>query len=138
MVVLDAFHGGRVPASLTTVEFAADVARVLRPDGVLVVNVADGPPLTYTARLAAAVRTALPNAVLVADGAVLKRRRFGNVVLAASRAPLPVDELRRASLRAAFPRTVVDAATVARSAAPLTDADPLRSPTPPDELWRMS
>ena len=46
VVVLDAFHGGRVPAELTTREFVAEVARVLRPDGVLLANVADGPPLT--------------------------------------------------------------------------------------------
>src|SRR4051812_5996034 len=31
VVVLDAFHGGRVPAELSTREFAAEVSRVLRP-----------------------------------------------------------------------------------------------------------
>ena len=45
LLVLDAFHGGRVPESLTTAEFVDEVGRVLRPDGVLLANVADGPPL---------------------------------------------------------------------------------------------
>src|SRR5438309_11728115 len=35
VVVLDAYQGGRVPAELTSAEFLADVARVLRPDGLL-------------------------------------------------------------------------------------------------------
>ena len=48
VVVLDAFHGGRIPGQLTTREFFADIARVLRPDGVLLANIADGPPLTYS------------------------------------------------------------------------------------------
>jgi spermidine synthase len=136
VVVLDAFHGGRVPAELTTRECFAEIARVLRPNGVLLANVADGPPVTYTRRVLAAVRTVLPEHLLIAEPAVLKGRRYGNVVLSASPAPLPVDALRRASAAAAFPRTV----TVrfgASGAKPLTDADPMRSPQPPDELWRV-
>jgi spermidine synthase len=135
VVVLDAFAGGRVPAELTSAEYLADVARVLRPDGLFLANVADGPPLTYVRRLAATVRAALASTVAIADPSVLKGRRFGNVVLAASRSPLPVEELRRLSARAAFPRRVDPA--LGRSHAPLTDADPLRSPSPPDELWRV-
>jgi spermidine synthase len=134
LVVLDAFHGGRVPAELTTVEFVADVARVLRPGGVLIANVADGPPVTYSRRLFATVRTALPHALVIAEPAVVKGRRFGNVVIAASAVPLPLDEVRRASARAAFPRTVT--VTFSGDKA-LTDADPMRSPQPPDELWRV-
>jgi SAM-dependent methyltransferase len=140
VVVLDAFAGGRVPAELTTVEFLADAARVLRPDGVLLANVADGPPATYVRRLTAAVRTALPEAMLVADPAVLKRRRYGNLVLAASRTSLPLAALRRAAASAMFPRQVLAGAELTRlvgGAAPLTDADPMRSPQPPDEIWRV-
>jgi spermidine synthase len=135
VVVLDAFHGGRVPAELTTGEFLADVARVLRPDGVLLANVADGPPVTYTRRLLATARAVLPQSLVIAEPAVLKGRRYGNVVLAASRAPLPLAEIRRASARAPFPRTVT--VTFGGDARPLSDADPMRSPQPPDELWRV-
>ena len=141
VLALDAFLGGRVPAELTTVEFFADVARVLRPSGVLLVNVADGPPGTFLRRLLASVTAELPNAVAIADPAVLKLRRYGNVVLAASRAPLPMADITAASVRAMFPRRVLAGARLLSfvgGAAPLTDADPMRSPQPPEDIWRVS
>ncbi|PZS36213.1 MAG: spermidine synthase-like protein [Pseudonocardiales bacterium] len=140
VVVLDAFHGGRVPAELTSVEFVADAARVLRPDGVLLANIADGPPGTFIRRLVSTVRAQLPSMLLVADPAVLKQRRFGNVVLAASRSALPVAAVIRAACGGAFPRRVVTGSGLtefAGGAPPLTDADPMRSPQPPDEIWRV-
>ena len=140
VVVLDAFHGGRVPEELTTAEFVADVARVLRPSGVLLVNVADGPPGVFVRRLVSTLGAALPSILLSADPAVLKRRRFGNVVLAASRGDLPVAAVTRSAAALAFPRRVLSGAelvTFAGGAAPLTDADPMRSPQPPEEMWRV-
>jgi spermidine synthase len=135
VLALDAFHGGRVPAELTTVQFLADVDRVLRPAGVLLANVADGPPLTFTRRFVAAIRTVLPEVLVIADPAVLKGRRFGNIVIAASRSGLPVAAVQRASAAAPFPRSAV--LDFGFGAQPLTDADGLRSPQPPDELWRV-
>lgn len=140
VVVIDAFQGGRVPAELTTAEFVTDVARVLKPSGVLLVNVADGPPGVYVRRLGSTVRAVLPSALMIADPAVLKGRRFGNVVLAASPGALPVAAVTRAARAAPFPRRVLAGAalvTYTGGAAPLTDADPLRSPKPPEEMWRV-
>jgi spermidine synthase len=140
LLVLDAFQGGRVPAELTSAEFMADAARVLRPDGVLLVNVADGPPQEFGRRLLAAIRRSLPSAAAIADPAVLKGRRFGNLSLAASRWQLPLDAIGRASARAMFPRRVLagaELATFVGKARPLTDAEPMRSPAPPDEVWRV-
>jgi spermidine synthase len=135
VVVLDAFAGGRVPAELSTLEFFTDVARVLRPAGVFLANIADGPPVEYTRRLLAGLRSALPEHLVIAEPGVLRGRRFGNVVLAASRVALPVAEIRRASARAPFPRTVT--LRFGGAAAPLTDAAPMRSPQPPDSMWRI-
>jgi spermidine synthase len=140
VVVLDAFEGGRVPADVTTVEFLTDVARVLRPSGLLLANVADGPPLTYVRRLVSGLRTVLPDAALCADPAVVKGRRFGNVVLAATRSGLAVDAIRRIGAAAMFPLRVVAGAeltTFCGGAGPLTDATPMRSPAPPDASWRV-
>jgi hypothetical protein len=134
VVVLDAFHGGRVPAELTTREFYAEVARVLSQSGLLLANIADGPPLHYSKRALAAVRSALPQALAMGEPAVLKGRRFGNIVVVASRAALPLQEIRRVSAGAALPRTVSIA--YGREARPLSDADPMRSPQPPDAIWR--
>ena len=140
VLVLDAFAGGRVPAELTTVEFLTEVARVLAPGGVIIANVADGGPVTYTRRLVAALRSVFTDVLVRADPAVLKGRRFGNVVLAASGDDLPVAELSRRAAGAMFPQRVVSGAELTdlvREAAPLSAADPMRSPAPPDEIWRV-
>ena len=140
VVVLDAFHGGRVPPELTTAEFVADVTRVLRADGVLLANVADGPPGRFVRRLLATVRAELPHAALLGDPAVLKLRRFGNLVIAAARVPLPLAAVARSSARAVFPRRQLSGAELGSfvgNAARLTDADPMRSPEPPEQAWRV-
>jgi spermidine synthase len=142
VMVVDAYQGGRVPAELTTREFLADAARVLRPDGVLLANLTDGPPLTYTRRVVATVRTVLPRVLLAGSSGVLGRRRYGNIVLAASRARLPLRTVRQAAASATFPTRVLAGgaldALVGADAQPLTDAAPMRSPRPPEEGWRVA
>ncbi|MEP6599088.1 MAG: fused MFS/spermidine synthase [Actinomycetota bacterium] len=141
VVVLDAFHGSRVPAELGTAEFVAEVARVLRPDGVFLANIADGPPLRYARRLAATVRADLPHVLLVADPGVLRGRRFGNIELAASRRPMPTVDVARAAAAAMFPLRVLsgrELQVLTRAAKPFTDKDAMRSPEPPGESWRVA
>ena len=134
VVILDAFHGGRVPPELASTEFMAEVARVLRPEGVLLANIADGPGV-YGRRFAGTVRAHLPEVAVIADPAVFKARRFGNLVVAGARSGLPVVEIQQAAARAALPRAVsLDYGARAR---PMTDAVPVRSPAPPDETWRV-
>jgi spermidine synthase len=141
VVVLDAYVGGRVPAELTTAQFLADVARVLRADGLLLANLTDGPPLDYTRRAVAAARTVLPHALLIGSTGVLGRRRIGNIVLAASRGELPTGEIRRAAASAMFPTRVMAGRALSEFVGtfrPLTDTDSMRSPRPPEEGWRVS
>ncbi len=103
-LILDAFLGGRVPAEFTAPAFVAEVVRVLRPGGVLLANLPDGPPLTYLRRVLATLRLSFDHTIVVADATVLRGRRFGNVVVAASNEPLPEAEVARAAAAAAFPR----------------------------------
>ena len=141
VVVLDAFAGGRVPAELGTSEFAADVARVLRPGGVLIANIGDGGRMTYTRRFVAALRRYLPHALMVTDKAVLNGRRYGNIVVAASARALPMEPIRRGLLGEPFPVQAVSGRDLERwlgGAAPFTDADSDRSPSPPEETWRVA
>jgi spermidine synthase len=143
VVVLDAFDGGHIPAELTTREFLADVARVLGPGGVLLSNVADGPPLDYLRRALATVDSVFGAVAVVADPALFKRRRFGNFVIAAAPTAqvLPLVEIEQAAARAPWPRRVLHGPELRRlvaSAAPITDADALDSPEPPDEFWRVT
>ncbi|WP_176735835.1 spermidine synthase, partial [Actinacidiphila rubida] len=47
LIVADVFGGSRVPAHLTSVEFAREAARVLRPGGLYVANLADAAPFAF-------------------------------------------------------------------------------------------
>ena len=134
VVIADVFAGGRTPAHLTSAEFWAAARRVLRGAGVVAANVADGPPLAHARAQVATARTALPYACLIADAAVLRGRRFGNLVLAASPGPLPVDALTRRAAGDPMPGRVRDGRELDRFAAgakPVTDATATPSPAAP-------
>jgi spermidine synthase len=140
VIVLDAFLGGRVPAELTAPAFLADAVRVLRSSGVLLANIADGPPLTYVRRVLATLRTQFEHVLAVSDTTVLRGRRFGNVVVAAGGQPLPELAVARAAAAAAFPRRMRTGAELVRligGARPFTDQDTSRSPAPPEHTWRI-
>ena len=81
VVVRDVFAGTSTPDELMTVEFTAEVARVLRPGGVYLANCADRPPLTRAKAEAATLRRVLGDVAVVAEPGVLRGRRYGNVVL---------------------------------------------------------
>lgn len=134
VVVVDAFVGPRIPADLTSLEFWTDVRRVLVPAGTVVVNVTDRGPLAYARRVAAGLAARFGELVLMAEASTLKGRRFGNVILAGSAAPLPVVELAEAAGRAAYPYRVLTGERLTQllaGAAPFTDAEPGESPAPP-------
>ncbi len=134
VVIADVFAGGRTPAHLTSAEFWAAVRRVLRGAGVAVANVADGPPLAHARAQVATARTAFPHACLIADAAVLRGRRFGNLVLAASPGPLPVDVLTRQTAGDPIPGRVRHGRDLDRftaGAKPVTDATAAPSPAAP-------
>ncbi|MGY1847644.1 spermidine synthase [Blastococcus sp. SYSU DS1021] len=134
VVVTDVFAGARTPAHLTTVEFAGQVARALRPGGVYAANVADGPPLRFARGQVATLRTAFRHVCLLAEPGILRGRRFGNLVAVASDAELPLAELSRACTRDPMPSRVVDGIELDRftgNARPVLDADAQPSPEPP-------
>ena len=140
LVVLDAYADGRVPGALVTTEWLADVARVLGPDGLLLANLADERGLRWVARVVAGAQETLGNVALVGLHEVLKGRRFGNVVLVASPAPLRLFDLRRACASAPLPTGVLTGEDVLRKAPgsrPFTAEDPESSPEPPHrDGWR--
>ncbi|GHD85436.1 spermidine synthase [Kocuria marina] len=89
VVLRDVFAGEQTPGHLRTVEFTRHVDRVLSPDGIYVLNVGDTRNLKGTRAEIAALLEVFEHVAAVADPAMLKGRRYGNVVLAASRAALP-------------------------------------------------
>jgi spermidine synthase len=126
VVVGDAFDGVVVPAHLATVEFAAEVRRVLRPGGVYILNVIDGPPLRASRTAAATLLAGFEAIALVTAHDLLRQRDAGNVVFVASAAGLPLAALSRAAARGALPDLVLDRPEVtefAGSTKPVWDAD---------------
>jgi spermidine synthase len=134
VIVVDAFDGAAVPIDLVTEEFMRDAARVLRPGGAWLLNIADGPGLRFARRVAATALAVFPEVVMLADPGVVRGRRFGNLVVAGSAAELPVDRLvRRAAGRVPQVRCVHgdDVRRFTGGAPPLRDDDEIPLPIPP-------
>lgn len=138
-VVVDAFHGGRVPADLVTVEFFERVRTVLELGGVLVMNLADLPGLGWVRRVAAAVAGSFAELVLRAEPGVLDGDEAGNVVLIAA-AEIPIEVLVNDDLPYEYgtrPLSGAGLLAFVGGARPFTDKDSARSPEPPEDLWRV-
>lgn len=138
LVIADVFAGARTPARLTSVEFVAEVARVLAPGGQLLSNVADGPPLRWARRHLASVRQVLPGICLIADAAVLRQRRYGNLVVVAGKTLPRVADLARRAAGDWFPSRVVHGTELDRliaGATPIDDATAQPSPPPPNKTF---
>lgn len=132
LVIVDAFAGARVPAELTTSEWYGDVARVLAPDGVVVVNITDRVPFLYAKRVVAGIADRFQPVVCALEPATLKGHRFGNIVIAAGR-PIEHARLERLANRAPFPYRVLGGLHLARwvgKFAAFTDEDSQQSPAP--------
>ncbi len=107
VVIIDAFVGQRVPGDLATVECFAEVRRILADHGTVLMNVTDSRPFGWTRRVLAGLARYFPRRCLSAESSTLKGRRHGNIVLAGSRTPLPLEGLSRAAAGAAFPYRLV-------------------------------
>ena len=141
VLIADLFAGARTPAHLTSVEFAAAAARTLGPSGLYGANISDGPPLAHARARAATAGAVFPHVCLIADAAVLRGRRFGNLVLAAARHGLPVAALTRITAGDPFPARLVHGEELARftgGAKPITDARAELSPAPPPDIFTRS
>lgn len=135
VVIADVFGGSRVPAQLTSVEYARAAERVVRPGGVYAANLADSAPFTFLRSQLAGFATVFGELLVIAEPAVLRGRRFGNTLLVASHAPLDTEALARRAAADPFPARVVHGASLARligAAVPVADSAALPSPEPPD------
>lgn len=134
VVVADVFGGSRVPSQLTSLEYAREAARVLRPGGLYVANLADGAPFAFLRGQLANFGAVFAELTLIAEPGVLRGRRFGNAVLVASDREVPVAALARRCAADAFPARVEAGAALARlvrGAVPVRDAEAVASPEPP-------
>jgi spermidine synthase len=140
LVVVDIFSGARTPAHVTSLEFYREVAALLAPNGVMAVNIADGPGLRYARSQAATLVAALDDVAVLAETQVLKGRRFGNVVIVGSQAALPLDWMPRLLAGGPHPSKVVTGRELRDwiAGAPITtDATATQSPPPSRNIFQL-
>jgi spermidine synthase len=124
LVVGDAFGARSVPWHLATAEFAAEVRRVLRPDGIYVLNVIDYDPRRLLAAETATLAARFPHVLLMIRPDQLAQGAGGNAVLVASDRPLDLSALDARAAARGEPDSVLDEAATRRlagAAAELTD-----------------
>lgn len=132
-VIVDAFDGLHVPGALATSEFFGDVRRVLRPDGLIVMNLADEAPFAWSRACLVGVAAQFRQLLVTAETAVWKGRRYGNFVVVGARKSLPVDEIERAARHAVFGYRAVSGGALRRwigGAEPFSDDAPQDSSGP--------
>ncbi|MFE3329814.1 spermidine synthase [Streptomyces sp. NPDC059176] len=140
VVIADVFGGSRVPAHLTSLEYARAADRVLRTGGVYAANLADGAPFAFLRSQLATFGACFPELALIAEPSVLRGRRFGNAVLVASHRPVDTVALARRAASDAFPARVQHGDALRRfigDAQPVGDADAVASPEPPDGAFSV-
>ncbi|MCG5212718.1 fused MFS/spermidine synthase [Streptosporangium sp. KLBMP 9127] len=138
LVVLDAFTGAVMPVGLATAEYLADVARVLRYPGTLLVNLADGKGLAFARRFVATVRDTFRHVALLAEPGVMRGRRFGNLIVAASRVELPLRDLTRRAAGGLTQARCVHGDDLTRFVAgahPIHDGQTVIAPVPPPAVF---
>jgi len=140
LLVADVFSGARTPAHVTSIEFYEAAAALLSSDGILLVNVADGPGLAFARGQAATLSAALGHVAALAETQILKSRRFGNIVLVGSARPLPFDWMPRLLAAGPHPSKVVAGAELREfiaGAAIVTDATAVPSPPPSKNIFQV-
>ncbi|GLU47798.1 fused MFS/spermidine synthase [Nocardiopsis ansamitocini] len=93
VVIGDAFGGLSVPWHLSTLEFAEQIDRVLRPDGLYLANIIDRGPRSFVAAEVATLEEVFAHVAVVADRDGLDSAVGGNHVVIASNTPLDTASL---------------------------------------------
>jgi len=141
LLVVDVFAGARTPAHVTSVEFYRECAAFLAPGGVLLANIADGVGAAFARGQAATLDMVFAGAsagsgsrvAVLGEAQVIKGRRFGNFVLVASAAPLPLDWMPRLLAGGPHPAQLLHGKELRNwiAGAPVvTDATAVASPPP--------
>lgn len=140
LLVVDVFSGARTPAHVTSVEFYHNAVALLKPTGVIAINVADGPGLHFARGQAATLMSVAADVAALADTQLLKGRRFGNVVMVGSPTTLPLDWMPRLLAGGPHPAKVVEGTELRNwiGGAPIvTDATAVRSPPPSKSVFQV-
>jgi spermidine synthase len=95
LAIVDVFSGNQAPPHLSTIEFFAELVRLLADDGIIVVNTISTPGLAESREVGATLAALRSDVVALTAPEVVDGTSLGNVVLAAADVPLPTTEFRR-------------------------------------------
>ncbi|WP_423835574.1 spermidine synthase [Streptomyces tubbatahanensis] len=140
VVISDVYGGSTMPAHLTTLSYARQAERVLRPGGSYVANLADAAPFRFLGSQLATFAAVFSWLAIIAEPSVLRGRRFGNVVLLASHHEQPCEELARRCAGDPFPARVLHGTALrplTEGARPVEDGDAVPSPEPPNGAFSI-
>ena len=140
LLVVDVFSGARTPAHVTSVEFYRECARMLSPAGVLLANIADGVGAAFARGQAATLGMVFADTAVLGEAQVIKGRRFGNFVLVASPAPLPLEWMPRLLAGGPHPAQLLHGDTLrawVAGAPVVTDATAVASPPPGRSIFQV-
>lgn len=137
VIVVDVFRGARTPAHVTSIEFYESARKLLAPGGIVVANIADGPPMTFARGQLATLRHVFTDVIATGEQGVLRAKRFGNVVLVASADSLSWSpKLAGLGPHPAITVSGPDAAEWAAAGSIVIDATAIDSPPPARKLFR--
>lgn len=140
LLVVDVFSGARTPAHVTSVEFYRECAELLAPDGVLLANIADGQGAAFARGQAATLGMVFADTAVMGEAQVIKGRRFGNFVLVASPAELPLEWIPRLLAGGPHPAQLLHTKPLRDwigGAPVVTDATAVPSPPPGRSVFQV-
>jgi spermidine synthase len=91
VVVLDIFSGPEAPRHIAHRDFYAEVLELLGPDGAMLVNIGDDPPLRLVRSQLAAMRSVFPDVAAISEPEMFEARYPGNIVAVGLRKSWPAD-----------------------------------------------
>lgn len=130
-IIVDAFAGTSVPADLASVQWMQQLARVLRPGGIVLANTSGRAPFTWNKAWGQAAATQFSQVLRGCEAAVAKGRRNGNVLFVATNTHLDHASVQRASNACPFPYSWLSAEATSKwigSTAAYTDETSVCSP----------
>src|SRR5699024_9745492 len=125
------FTGIQAPSHRRTLEAAQLAAAALTPTGVYLASLTDHPPLQNSRVEVATLQEVFGHVAIIADPAILRGRRYGNVVLLGSQQPIPHTDLQRRLRRLPLPVRLVTGADLIAFAGthhPRRDPQPATGP----------
>lgn len=140
LLVVDVFSGSRTPAHVTSLEFYTEAVSLLKPDGVIAINIADGPGLVFARGQASTLLSSTKDVAALGEAQILKGRRYGNIVLVGSPTELPLEWMPRLLAGGPHPARVVHGRELKEwiAGAPVvTDATAIKSPPPSKSIFQV-